>query len=560
MGATEVTAPAWITNNLELSAIGTIIRFISCHRNPGLFKKRNGETAVHLGAAQMQALVAERGLLLALALWTFLFLALGGAEAAEEARPAPGDVGAQQSPVKEIDFRAKPFRYKEDIDNATPSIDMSFLLRRLQLLLTPIDYYLQKPARPMRSLSYHMVVRYEAPKERDGFVDVHFPQAEGATAKPPEDETIYHDALSASLATLAKFGNLKPENDAGRADILIHVNLAERLQTSRGFNYETMTRYSERTRQATDKSLEVLEHVLPWTIVRQYFLRHEFPDYKENFRSIEGGEIWMQYPKRTFWEAEVALAALDDLAMGERQGLGANRDAIVARFRTPHRMELQPLQEALGARRPQVFYGAGGTERLDPGGAEAPRPAESLLSYSMRVRQLVEDAIYEGWPTFNSIRCGQGAHSNALAGRLDRALAMFVAGFEAGALRVAPLGDYTSEFRKNPDGFLADFSLAGYQGSFDQRLDDRLVLTGLEELIAARAGRAPEDTTLPGFFFKEPGESRFNSVHKFVNRIAEIRRDEIARAYKDVALGFTQYRSLGHPGGCLYKDDVEEWR
>jgi hypothetical protein len=453
--------------------------------------------------------------------------------AAQESKPP-------EASMTERDFRARPFRYKEEIEEGklTPFVDRQFLSARIDSLLRmvgPWDRQVPSPEahfRPTRPLSYHVVIRYEAPVEKSGFVDVHIPDLSeaGPSAKAPQEGEIYQRALEATLARIVTLAELTPEGDENRADLLIHINLAERFQTSDGFTYENMSQLPKRTTQTQFRSdLETFEYILPWSIVRLYLHR---PDYTRpnngNQRSIEGGEIWIQYPKRTFWQAEVAQAGLDDPKLGARLGIGVSRESILSRFRTPHRTALQSLKEALIPSRPRVWLGAGGITTFSVW--TAPRPGESLLSIATGALQPWENAL-DGAYGDTSGRCGETVHSEVLAARMGRAMTIFVAGVEAGALRVAPLGDYTSEFEHDPDALLADFSIASYQGGFDQRLDDRLVMMSLEELRAAHQGKPLQD--LP------------RSLSLAKSRVTERRIEDIRMALRDIAISFTE------GGGCM---------
>jgi hypothetical protein len=452
-----------------------------------------------------------------------------------------------QSSSTERDFRAKPFRWKEEIEEGklTPLIDREFLLARLNRLLTPVGpweahRYIAGLLRPTRSLTYHVIVRYDVSDKSKGFIDIHIPEGSDSNAKPPGDAATYLNALNTVIAKVAKLGDLTPESDASHADLLIYVNLAERLQASEGFHYEIMPRLPKRAVQPAPRAdLQMMEYVLPWTFVRLYFYGPDRRDAKEgNFRSIEGGEIWIQYPRRTFWQAEIAQAALDDAQLGARRGLGTTRDSVVSRFRTPHKTELPTVKEALAPLHPHVWFGAGGLADLNLG--KAARPHETLLSLVTGVMQPKEGAIYElGGPPYLRGFCGEIAHSKTLGSRLGRAVAMFIGGIEAGALRVAPLGDYTSEFRADPDALLADFSLADYQGSFDQRLDDHLVIMSLEELRVAHGSQSLQNIPLSLPIAKSSEEAHHLAESKLARRVVDRRIDDFRDTLRDIAFGFT---------------------
>ncbi|WP_157235597.1 hypothetical protein [Methylosinus sp. LW4] len=459
----------------------------------------------------------------------------------------------------EQDFRQRLFYSKRDMEKEglTPLVDRAFLLGRLHQLLVPVEPAqpigrFKKLLRPTRALSYHVVLRYEASDESKGFVDGHIPDVD-VSKKPPAEAVIYQDSISTVVSEIAKLGALKPENDASRADLLIYVNLAERAQTSEAFNYETMSRLPQRVAgRESPGDLQMMEYVLPWTFVRLYYRDTQKQSVEaESKRSIEGGEIWVQYPRRTYWQAEIAQVALDKPDIGARLGLGATREAVVSRFRTPHKSALEPIKEALSHLRQIPQIGAGGLPS-EPG-EPAARPKESLLSLATGSRQHADGAQYLVWPGPPDALCGASTHSRLLAKRIGRSMAMFVGAIEAGALRVGPLGDYTSEFKNDPEGLLSDFSLAGYRGSFDQRLNDDLTLLSVEELRVAHGDRPLQDaTTVPRDMSADIKDLHHLADSKLALRVIDRRADDIRLRIREIALGFTP-----DGGGCAHFRDLE---
>jgi hypothetical protein len=485
---------------------------------------------------------------------------------AASAEEAPSRA-AQPTAALVRDFRAEPFRWATEVSNFAPLLDKEELSRRLARLHGSLDpmrpWAGNDPLKPIKPLNYHIVVRFEAPEALDGFVDVDIP-GESPFVNPENSDTIvvrdlakdrktYLDGLRKSAAAVAERSGFALVADASHADLLIHVDLAERRQTSVGFGFEDMPRLTRRVTWQPRAGLEadeveaetsilgveidrngvrIEDYLLPWSRVRAYYTSHNLYFEKTNKKTLDlrGGEIWIAYPKRTFWQAEIARRALDDFAWAARAGLGSNRDAVVNRFRSPHRIDLQPLYQAIwmtNNNQDLTHYG-------HPETSPDSRPHETLLSFATGLLQPNRDVLYElGGPMSLRGICGTKAHSEAVAGRLARAMTMFGAGIRAGAVLVSPAGDYATEFLADPDGMIADFSLTGYRGSFNQRLDDHLVQILLEV------------TSLPDFSVKK-------SNKRYYAEIFDRKREDISAAFRAIAL---DYANDG--GGCaeLNRDD-----
>jgi len=455
-----------------------------------------------------------------------------------EASQAPGPKKPQ--PI-EKDLRNFPLLWGDAIADGTvtPILDREFLSDRLQRLLAaagPADCLPWRggdvACRKVRELSYHLVVRFEAEETKRGFVDIHIPESAAPNPPIPSEVAAFHGALKDALAQVSKLGGLTPQADASRADILIHVNMSERLQTSVGFDYESMPSLAQRVdRSEACQALESFEYLLPWTIVRWNACLPRKAGYPKTPRwTIEGGEIWIEFPRRAFWQAELARLALDHARFASAFGLGESRDAIVSRFRSPSKTTLQPVTQAIRLPRPTEWLGAGRVLQGRRQWWSAPRPAETLLSLATAAFQSERDAL-DGPGGDPSGRCGEESHAQILEGRLRRALAMFVAGIRAGGLQVSPLGDYTSEFQLNREGVIADFSLVGWQGSFDQRLDDELVAMLLDNALAQ------PDESAKSF----AGASRQEAL---IAKLVDSQGDKMKDALRRVAIGMT-----GAPGG-----------
>jgi hypothetical protein len=497
-----------------------------------------------------------------------LFVALAISTAAwAQTNPAvetqPRSEAANQAPA-ERDLRSVPLDSESDIEslkkgNITPRVDQEYfriLLDRAQdevdthwFQWTSLKNIVSKPERP---LSYHVVVRrsaaftvFDLKKEEKitkySYINLHYPALYGKSVFEP---TFYIERNSEEFSSqmdkylheldiyrMAKLGALVPTDDPNRADILVHVNLSERREESEGFLNETMPRFPQRRIElSTGADMHIVEYVQPWTMVRLYFSDRGTRPGEEapaeqlgQSYSLQGGEIWIQYPVRSFLQEELARIALDHREFSRRWGLGETRDEIVGRFRPPHRRALKPIDE-IWRWRASVLFGAGGA--AESSGRDAPRPKENLLTLAERANQELEGRMDGGYFPYH---CSPGAFTKLLRGKVWRSLAMFT-GIEAGGMLISG-DDYASEVMTDPDALIADFSLGGYKESFDQRVMDQLIPLIVEERAKLLS-------------LKEPNYSLDSKVAR---KILDSRGDELKKILADAALSFAP-----HIGGCWW--------
>lgn len=429
--------------------------------------------------------------------------------------PPPGPVSATP---KLQDFRTQRLRYPEQLteEKLEPLVDERALEFRTNTLLTPLGFDARDfPLAQWQPLSFHIVMRYETPNDPSLYADWHHPSATESTQKLPPEYLIYQKTILDALSELTSSGDITLTPNAAQADVLVHINLAERAQASAGFTYEAMSDFVLRHPKEAAAKLKTVELLFPFSIARV-----TMDDAKSNAgTSLVGGEIWIEYPKRTFWQAQLAQILLDDSEVAEKAGI-ATRDAVMSRFRRPHTMMLQSLSDAAAGYRARY-------PRLIRGGL---RPGENLLSLSTGALQLREglmDAQHD--PDFE-IRCGEHEHAVELSARLRRLIAIWATGSRLGGIIVGPQGDYTSEFRQYPSRFFADVSLGTYQQNFDQHLDDELADLARRQLSKKRTSAGAADLR--------------DFMQDFGNH-PRLARDELAEAHKKIAMWFV------HSGACL---------
>ncbi len=384
---------------------------------------------------------------------------------------------AQPLPEPEVyDFRKKPIIFLENIKefNLTPKVDKLFVVKKIRELMRSISHgslkgnpFFQVSKTSQVALTYHAVIRYELAQDRwiDRHISTFNKVQEQSKLGGDSDDEVYNKSIdrviTERLEKLASVSSLQPVSEPNDADILIYINLSERSQTSAGFNYELMPKYTQRKLLDKDvKNIRMLEYALPWTFARLYLPK------KGASRSVLGGEIWIELPRRTFWQSELARSLLGDLSYYSRFGLGETRKEVVAGFRVPHKSELKALSEVL-----RLLL----QSQSQPGG----RPQETLLSFAV-ASLMIQPSFDAGSCCIRNLHCGLPTLSKTIAGRLARALTMFVGGMTANAVLISEQGDYSNGIGNNRDAFLADLSLVNYTGTFDQRLDDELAYKILE--------------------------------------------------------------------------------
>ena len=280
--------------------------------------------------------------------------------------------------------------------------------------------------------------------------------------------------ISKALSRLEKLLGVRPEADTDKADILIHINLADSKQTSRGFNLEDLPTYQLRsTSSAHDKEIEQQIFALPWTIIRQYNVQH--PKVKWQ-RMPVGGEVWIQYPIRTFWQEQAAIYLLSDLRLPKQFGLGADRADVARKFVAPHEANLRPLLASIFLPRPRW--------------PRAPRPGETLLSFATSGVQNYPRGFSQGQHSYFDDLIWSGTKIGETIGlRLLRAVSIITLSRRMGAHLIAPNGDYGAGFLQDPSEFLADLSLQPYPKYFDVRFHDRMAPLLLDEMWMAHGQR-----------------------------------------------------------------------
>jgi hypothetical protein len=423
------------------------------------------------------------------------------------------------------DFRKEPLVFKEDLlsGKVQPLVDEPFLFNRITEMLRTfsMDRYAQKNLEPSISakpLTYHAVIRFDVYGNPETNLERHIPQV---SASPTENSVeklgntysaIYLEVEN-DIAAFAKATGFVAEVNPIKANILIHLNLADRIQASKDFSREQMPRYRDRfPPQKLTPELRETMLAMPWTVVSVY---HHAPG-----RTIEGGEIWIQYPVRTYWQESVARAAFDAPELGDALGIGNSRSDIVDLFMPPHLTKLEPLGNSLASVR-QNWVGA--------------RPAQTLLSAASLPYDDLETSGPPGAGSWagNVADCSRTEHSRAIGGRLSRALAIFGSGLRYNALILDPISDYAAGFRRDPERFLATISLLGYSDSFDVRLDD-----AISPIILGQ-------TRMPKY------EATMKDVAAL---IIKNKREEILSAINQVAIDLRVGNDM-----CLSRDTYKQW-
>lgn len=447
---------------------------------------------------------------------------------------------ADDAPPALQDFREVPLKYQEELKerNLTPKINEEYIRDRLLRIIRSVDIDQKWTAptaasmRPRKALSFHIVVRINEPSDPAPFSRFDLPyqgkdQSQNAYEKIPQYNHEYRQAFGDAASFATSILGLRGELDPSRADLLIYVNLTNRQQASADFTFETMptllTRRDAAVYGGDTRNLSQLTYALPWTFVRLYY-RSKGTDIGVE-RAIEGGEIWIQYPTRTYWQETVARNAIDDLKFAHELGLGDSRRDILDAYRTPHKTILPELVTTL--RQQRLVW-------------EGPRPRENLLTLAVAARQEYEVRGPSAAPTdkiYDTICAGE-SHSATIGARLKRALILAAGGLRSNALLVSPAGDYTAEYQRDPDVLLADLSLQGYGASFDIRVDDLLAV------IAARAAREAHGNRLIYDLPTVPWSAKHPTPISIIQKMQKEKRSEILDALNRVAKSFTD--NCGH--------------
>lgn len=429
------------------------------------------------------------------------------------------------------DFREAPLKYKEELTekNLTPSVDEKYIRDRLARIVRTVDTDTKwvTPTvwslRPHKSLSYHLSVRIDDP--RTGVRDFDLPQLTKNADSPVASSTLspefgkFLTFIDESASEIAQLTGMLREPDPSRADLLIRINLADRQQASEGFALESMSTLAQRTgSHRSTEHAEPLVYALPWSIVRVY--HRTVGTSKGIERIVDGGEIWIQYPIRTYWQETIARHALSDPNLALQLGLGTSRRDVVAHFRTPHKTDLPPLTDTLRSQRLLWDY---------------PRPNENLLSIASGTLQELEKGGTPAAPVDPVYRsyCAAESHASVLSRRLARAMTVVAGGLRSNALLVSPAGDYTAEFGENSDGLLANLSLQDYRSSFDIRLDDQLAPIALKVAHEAHRGRGLYELPTVPWTHKHP------TIEAIIDGIMKTQRPAIENALNRVAESFT---------------------
>lgn len=397
--------------------------------------------------------------------------------------------------------------------NFEPLIDRKYITDRLAGIVLTLDVNTKsirptvQSMRPLRPLTYHIKIRVDAGKYPYQALTFDLPGTQQERSWLPEHKS-YVAAIEQTVEQIARIGALVSEYDASKADILVHIDLAERAATSEGFTYETMPAYPERRGQTQREKLNRIVYVLPWTIVRLYQRGEGTRQGVRN--SIEGAEIWIQYPLRTFWQESLAELLIDDESLAAAVGIGHTPRELAQSFRTPHKTVLEPIVRSLMQQRARW---------------PAPRPGESLLSAAASVLQDSED---RGAPTgpedwYAVAYCMAKPHAATLAARVGRALSIIASGLRGNALMVSPSGDYSSEFFRDSDAFLAQLSLASRKDGFDQRFDDRLTMLALASERQLHGGRALPDIPVVLWRDEHPANAKLAADNIVRHQPAELR-------------------------------------
>jgi hypothetical protein len=410
-----------------------------------------------------------------------LVITLAGQMLAVQGGVSAGGARSSTTSPQVQDFRKQPLFEREELDSnkSTPLVDERYIRTRLLALLKKITLSPDRPIGPnkvaSRVLTYFVVVRFDVPDIRaianspsgslvadtKRFVDVAFPPS-GSVASEQllsrESQTWFDswslDYLKAIDSVLSEIGDgFVPAKTSEAADVLVHISLAERLQTSASFQIEDMVLYPQRQApNSLSKNLRPLLLTFPWTLTRLWIAdEQESP----KSSSISGGEIWIEYPVRTFWQEAVARYALDHPSEVKLLGLGSTKEHVISAFRRPNRTELEPLQQSVWRIRDRT------TSALTD---------STLLSVATDVvRPMPADDMHLPDPNYS-----KDVHASALAARLGRALTVFETGLQSGGMLIDNAGTNADAIRQTSD-VLPTVSLNNYETSFDQRFDDRLV-------------------------------------------------------------------------------------
>lgn len=362
------------------------------------------------------------------------------------------------------DFRELPLTYLEALKE--PLVDEKYIRERLSRLVLPLDPdqglrgighsgFLRRSAK----LTYHVTTRVEDPNAVDGFRDIHLPSS-SSQQTPPRDEPYISivGEIEKTMRAFALQNDIAPEADPQKSDIRIRISLSERAQTSKGFVFAPHSGVNRTSEPAIDERHNAFTYALPWAFVRVSLADASYDRMPDggvrSRREIQGADIWIQYPVRIYWQENLARHLLDDQSFAMAMGMEGGREALVEKFRAPDSLSLEPLSTA--QQQPRLRW-------------PMPRPAETLLTAASGVFQPSEIV-----PQGAGGGCSKKEHASIISGRLTRAVSLVVSGVRGGGLLVEPSGDYTAQFRENPNGLLASLSLGSYEDLYDQQVDDRL--------------------------------------------------------------------------------------
>jgi hypothetical protein len=268
------------------------------------------------------------------------FLGCGLAIAADAKNDPNGQLKTDfQKPLLSFEEAIKDDRFRQFFGE-------QYLKSQLSRLLVPNVN--SPPIRAEHSAKIHIVVRFEDMYSADHYVDVHLPSAiplESVDHTPNHMIERYSRVLTGTAAAVASMGGLELTTNQEVADVIVNINLAERSETSKGFSYEAMRQYPIRKNLKWSSPDKQRVFVLPWTYVNTYVDEFKSP-------GLVGGEVWIEYPLRTYWQDGAARILLDDLELANRIGVGATRNELVQAFRTPHKTSLPSLGSALSVIQP----------------------------------------------------------------------------------------------------------------------------------------------------------------------------------------------------------------
>ena len=428
------------------------------------------------------------------------------------------------------DFRDRPLNVKDRLlsGEVAPRVDDEYLRKRLLALLSNAELtHIYHSAEKQNSLKYHAVIRFEIPESDRKPYDFHFPSLSTSSRLSNSDSQsgmfleIYEKKISRVIEKFALTLGLQPEPSESKADILIRIDLAESERSAAGFRGPSLHFHQVEGAKNQENEIQETSYLLPWTAIRR--------DTRNVYgrESIVGGEIWIRYPVRIFWQESIARIIIDAPQLALELGFEASRQAILAKFVWPQKIDLPGLDRSLAKVRP----------------VNSGKPHEKdLLTAALALNQDIAGRFYRPYGLSAKLYdCSADEHSDILAARVVRAFASMF-GVTGGSTPYAvPLNliaippNFEGSGGEGPlemeqiEKRLLDISIGGYVSAFDQIVDDQLSGLILEELVLnVDQKQTPAPTSLD-----------------VVSRILRGQNEKIVEVLKTAALALSEDACVG---------------